>query len=77
MRPRVTLPSGMGLRDWADQISLDLDSFGAFGRLDIEEEWKNWAMQFVNNMTLKENIPIPYAFDNWREWAERLCQTLE
>ena len=77
MRPRVTLPSGMGLRDWADQISLDLDSFGAFGRLDIEEEWKNWAMQFVNNMTLKENIPIPYAFNNWREWAERLCQTLE
>jgi len=77
MRPRVTLPSGMGLRDWADQISLDLDSFGAFGRLDIEEEWKNWAMQFVNNMTLKENIPIPYAFDNWREWAERFCQTLE
>jgi len=77
MRPRVTLPSGMGLKDWADQISLDLDSFGAFGRLDIEEEWKNWAMQFVNNMTLKENIPIPYAFDNWREWAERFCQTLE
>jgi hypothetical protein len=34
-------------------------------------------MQFINNMTLKENMPIPYTFDNWREWAERFCQTLE
>ena len=77
MRPRVTLPTGMGLRDWADQIALDLDSFGAFGRLDIEDQWQNWAMQFINNMTLKENMPIPYAFDNWHEWAVRFCQTLE
>ena len=73
----VTLPSGLGLRDWADQISHDLDPYGAFGRLDVEDQWKNWAMQFVNNMTLKENVPIPYAFDNWREWAERFCQALE
>jgi hypothetical protein len=34
-------------------------------------------MQFLNNMTLKENFPIPYYFDNWREWAERFCQALE
>ena len=73
----ITLPSGLGLRDWADQISLDLDPYGAFGRLDVEDQWKNWAMQFVNNMTLKENVPIPYAFDNWREWPERFCQALE
>ena len=73
----ITLPSGLGLRDWADQISLDLDPYGAFGRLDVEDQWKNWAMQFVNNMTLKENVPIPYAYDNWREWAERFCQALE
>jgi hypothetical protein len=29
---RITLPTYMGLRDWADQITLDLDPFGAFGR---------------------------------------------
>lgn len=77
MSIRVTLPTGLGLRDWADQIALDLDPYGAFGRLDIEDQWQNWAMQFLNNMTLKENFPIPYYFDNWREWAERFCQTLE
>ena len=74
---RVTLPTGMALRDWADQITLDLDPYGAFGRLDVETNWQNWAMRFLNNMTLKENIPNPYNFTDWREWAERFCQTVE
>lgn len=77
MNLRVTLPTGMNLRDWADQIALDLDPYGALGRLDIEERWQDWGMQFINNMTLRENLPIPYAFENWREWAERFCQSLE
>lgn len=77
MRLRVTLPSGLGLRDWADQIALDLDPYGAFGRLDDEERWQDWGMQFLNNMTLKENLPVPYNFENWRDWAERFCQALE
>jgi hypothetical protein len=77
MSLRITLPTGLNLRDWADQITLDLDPYGAFGRLDIEDQWQNWAMQFLNNMTLRENFPIPYNFDNWRDWAERFCQTLE
>jgi len=61
MSVRVTLPTGMSLRDWADQIALDLDSFGAFGRLDIEEQWQNWAMQFLNNMSLGNNFPLPHV----------------
>ena len=77
MSLKITLPTGLNLRDWADQITLDLDPYGAFGRLDIEDQWQNWAMQFLNNMTLRENFPIPYNFDNWRDWAERFCQTLE
>jgi hypothetical protein len=77
MSVRITLPTGLGLRDWADQISLDLDSYGAFGRLDIEENWQSWAMQFLNNTSLKENFPVPYQFDDWRDWAERFCQAAE
>jgi hypothetical protein len=77
MSLRATLPTNLSLRDWADQITLDLDPYGAFGRLDIEDQWQNWAMQFLNNMTLRENFPIPYNFENWRDWAERFCQTLE
>lgn len=76
MSVQVTLPTGMGLRDWADQIALDLDPYGAFGRLDDETQWQNWAMQFLNNMSLKENFPVPYNYTNWREWAERFVQTI-
>lgn len=72
----VTLPTGMTLRDWADQIALDLDPYGAFGRLDDEAQWQNWGMQFLNNLSLKENFPIPYNYADWREWAERFCQVV-
>lgn len=74
---RVTLPTGMGLQDWADQIALDLDPYGSLGRLDDVNKWQDWGMQFLNNMTLKENFPIPYQFNDWREWAERFCLVLE
>ena len=77
MTVRITLPTGMGLRDWADQVALDLDNYGALGRLDDVENWQNWAMQFLNNTTLGRNFPLPYDFDDWREWAERFCQATE
>jgi hypothetical protein len=77
MRVRLTLPTGMQLQDWADQVALDLDSYGALGRLDDVDNWQNWAMQFLNNTTLGRNFPLPYDFDDWREWAERFCQATE
>lgn len=72
----ITRPTGMALRDWADQIVLDLDNYGAFGKLMNENDWQNWAVQFLNNTTLGRNFPIPYAFDDWRDWAERFSQAL-
>ena len=77
MNISITLPVGMTLRDWADQISLDLDKYGAFGRLDDETKWQDWAMQFLNNTSLKNNFPIPYDYQNWQEWAQRFCQVAE
>lgn len=72
----ATRPTGMELRDWADQIVLDLDNYGAFGRLQAEAQWQDWAMQFFNNTTLGRNFPNPYQFAHWREWAERFIQML-
>lgn len=72
----ITRPTGMELRDWADQVVLDLDRYGAFGRLENEAEWRDWAVQFLNNTTLGRNPPNPYQFADWREWAERLAQLL-
>ena len=72
----VTLPQGMGLTDWADQISFDLDPYGSFGKLEDENAWQDWATQFLNNLTLQENFPQPQEFVDWREWAERFCGVL-
>lgn len=72
----ITLPTNMALSDWADQIVLDLDPYGAFGRLDNVEKWQDWGVQFLNNTTIGKNIPHPYDFEDWREWAERFCQCL-
>ena len=72
----ITLPTNMALSDWADQIVLDLDPYGSFGRLDNVNLWQDWAVQFLNNTTIGKNIPRPYDFENWRDWAERFCQCL-
>lgn len=72
----ITLPTYMTLKDWADQICLDLDTVGAVSKLLDENTWQDWAVQFLNNTTLGRNLPNPYSFTDWREWAERFCQTL-
>jgi hypothetical protein len=76
MTSAITRPTYMKLQDWADQMSLDLDRYGAFGRLQDESRWQDWAVQFLNNTTLGRNLPNPYSFDNWQDWAERFCQAL-
>jgi hypothetical protein len=68
----ITMPYNMTLADWADQVVLDLDRYGAFSKLE-GDDWQNWGVQFLNNNNLNRYIPIPYGFDDWREWAERFC----
>lgn len=72
----ITRPQGMELLDWANQIVLDLDPYGSFGKLENETLWQDWAMQYFNNSALGRNFPIPYDFQDWREWAERFAQML-
>jgi hypothetical protein len=71
----ITLPTGMNLADWSNQVILDLDPYGAFGRLQ-GDDWQDWGVQFLNNMTLGNALPNPYQFTEWTDWAERLCQSL-
>lgn len=71
---RITLPIGLQLQDWADQLSLDLDPYGSVRRLDDVNKWQDWAVQFVTSMRLPQNAPNPYQFNNWLEWAERFCE---
>lgn len=72
----ITRPTGMELLDWASQVIIDLDAYGAFGRLDDPNRWQDWGMQFLNNTSIGRNLPIPYGFTDWRDWAERLVGSL-
>lgn len=69
----ITRPTGMELQDWADQVALDLDVFGPVSRIS-GDDWQNWGVQFLNFSTIGRNLPNPYNFTDWREWAERMCQ---
>lgn len=72
----ITRPTNMQLLDWADCVVLDLDNYGSFGRLGSEAQWQDWGVQFLNNTTIGRNLPNPYQFTDWREWADRMAQLL-
>ncbi len=72
----ITFPMGMQLDDWADQIVLDLDSQGSFAKLS-DEDWQSWGVQFLTNQNLGGyNLPNPYFFSDWQEWADRFSGVL-
>jgi len=72
----ITRPHGMELLDWAAQVIIDLDPYGSFGRLQDPSRWQDWAVQFLNSTFIGRNLPNPYGFNNWKEWAERLVGAL-
>lgn len=76
MSVSIVRPVGISLTDWCDQLVLDLSQYGVIGQLQDESEWREWAMQLLNNTTLGRNLPNPYNFTEWKEWAERLCGAL-
>lgn len=73
----LTAPTNLSLLDWASQAVTDLSPFGIYGRLENENAWQDWAAQFLNSISLGRNIPDPYQFSDWREWAERLYGALQ
>lgn len=78
MTLRVTLPVNMGLMDWADQITFDLDNQTSLSKLLSEDEWQSWGVQFVTATGISAyNVPNPYEFDDWQLWADLLCKALQ
>ena len=74
MSLRLTMPTGMSLQDWSDQMVFELDQYGSFGRMKSDADWKDWAANILNTVTLSANLPNPYDFTDWKDWAERFCQ---
>lgn len=70
-------PRPMTVKQWTDQMTLQLSAFGSVGRLDDENDWQRWA----ENVILLVNLPSlninPFLFSDWKEWAIRFLQVAE
>lgn len=72
------------VRDWADIMTGHLGFFSDpeagsdenYERLDDPSEWQDWAMGVFGGVdALGQDVPDPMAYDNWKEWAERMFAT--
>ena len=73
----ITLPIIIGLRDWADQIVLDLSIYGNMPQLDDETKWQEWAVSLCASADItSKNPPDALSFSDWREWASRFAQIM-
>jgi hypothetical protein len=70
--------------EWADFMAGALGFFtdpdaGAdpqYERLDDPSQWQSWAMGVFGGVdALGQDVPDPFAYDDWREWAERMFST--
>lgn len=70
--------------EWADFMSGQLGFLtdrasgtdDNFERLDDESKWQEWAGGIFGGVdALGQDSPDPFAYDDWREWAERLFAT--
>lgn len=70
-------PRNMSLQDWADSVILSVTDVWDFGKI-VDDNWQDWAKSFVVASGYSQrNVPDPYQFDDWREWAMRAYPMLE
>lgn len=70
-------PTTMSLQDWADSVILSVTDVWDFGKI-VDDQWQEWAKAFVTASGYSQrNVPDPYQFDDWREWAMRAYPMLE
>ena len=71
-------PRGLTLTQYADAVTLSANSAWSLGRLDDESKWQDWATGLLRAAQLTaQNVPNPYFFTDWREWAMRAYPMLE
>lgn len=80
-------PRGFGddqVIQWADQMTgqlgffanIDAGSDANYERLDDPSKWQDWASGvFGGTDALGQDVPDPFAYDNWKEWADRMFAT--
>lgn len=64
-------PYYMDVFEWTDNMNQFYEiGTGTMQKLLRAEDWQNWAMNLVGDPDeIGRDAPIPYDFDDWREWA--------
>lgn len=71
-------PRNMTLTQWADAVILTVSDTWSFGKLLDEDHWQDWATAFVTASGYSQrNLPDPYQFKEWQDWAMRAYPMLE
>lgn len=71
-------PRYMSVIQWTDRMALLTDPICIAERLDDPDQWQDWATNLMDSCTNEgQNIPDPFDFDNWLDWAERFNQVVE
>lgn len=67
----------MNVLEWTDAMAYLLDS-NYVPKLTEENDWRLWVTTLIRSATFQgQNLPNPYLFDDWRDWAERFNSTVE
>ena len=74
----LVIPWGVTVVEWADYtIPVFIDMGVLPETLLSPDDWQDWAAHVLMYPQISEfNPPSPYAYQDWREWAERFNQVL-
>lgn len=69
----IANPQNMELQEWVDHVAFETEA--ETGKIIIltDDDWRFWAAQFTN---VYSNVPNPYIFEDWEDWAERFKEVV-
>ncbi len=77
MSTTIPSPQGLGVLDWASQVTDALAQFGVLGRLQKESDWRDWGVTLLGPVSLGGYVLAdPYKFDRWQDWADAVYKEL-
>lgn len=73
----VIRPDGMDVIEWCDYTSDNLSPFVPVMKIDLPEQWVQWAEHALNVLRSRGVIiPNPRQFPEFVEWASRFNQAV-
>lgn len=69
-------PDDIELKDWSDGVVFALINYPGIWWLS-GDDWQQWGMLFFMDPYLSRyDPPDPYQYQDWREWARKLADSM-